>query len=144
MTAKEARDHYLAFAASPEARWTGNSAASPPASRVWRRSAPMGASMGRASRRGRSAQAALVDRTAVNDGLEIILSADRAAALDPFDRVQLAHVIDTCRRSCSLSEAGRMLFAASLAKRASSNDADRLRKYLQRFDLSWQELCDRH
>ena len=28
------------------------------------------------------------------------------------------------------------------ARRASSNDADRLRKYLQRFDLSWQELHD--
>jgi transcriptional regulatory protein RtcR len=62
------------------------------------------------------------------------------AELDPFDRVQLAHVVDTCRRSRSLSEAGRMLFAASLAKRTSSNDADRLRKYLQRFDLTWHAL----
>ena len=62
------------------------------------------------------------------------------AAIDPFDRIQLAHVINVCRRSRSLSENGRTLFAASLAKRASSNDADRLRKYLQRFDLSWRDL----
>jgi transcriptional regulatory protein RtcR len=41
-----------------------------------------------------------------------------------------------------LSEAGRALFAASRTRRASSNDADRLRKYLARFDLSWQQLQD--
>jgi transcriptional regulatory protein RtcR len=77
---------------------------------------------------------------AVDDGLGSIVPAGRMAELDPFDRVQLAHVVNTCRRSRSLSEAGRMLFAASLAKRTSSNDADRLRKYLQRFDLTWQDL----
>ena len=45
-----------------------------------------------------------------------------------------------CRRSRSLSEAGRSLFSASRARRASANDADRLRKYLQRYDLSWAQL----
>ena len=33
--------------------------------------------------------------------------------------------------------AGRVLFAASRQAKASSNDADRLRKYLQRYGLSW-------
>ena len=62
------------------------------------------------------------------------------AELDLFDRVQLAAVVDVCRRSKTLSEAGRTLFAASLAKRRSSNDADRLRKYLSRFGLDWKTL----
>jgi transcriptional regulatory protein RtcR len=70
----------------------------------------------------------------------VLAASCQAAAIDPFDRIQLAHVITICRRSRSLSEAGRTLFVASLAKRASSNDADQLRKYLQRFDLSWRAL----
>ncbi len=37
----------------------------------------------------------------------------------------------------SLSEAGRRLFAASRSRKAAPNDADRLRKYLARFGLSW-------
>ena len=61
-------------------------------------------------------------------------------ALDPFDRVQLAEVIRTCRASGSLSAAGRALFAVSRGQRKSVNDADRLRKYLQRFGLDWDTV----
>lgn len=59
------------------------------------------------------------------------------ANLDEFDRAQLAAVIRACRQSPSLSAAGRRLFAASRAEKASQNDADRLRKYLARFNLDW-------
>jgi len=45
-----------------------------------------------------------------------------------------------CRRARSLSEAGRVLFAVSRRRRTSTNDADRLRKYLARFELSWEQL----
>jgi sigma54-dependent transcription regulator len=38
------------------------------------------------------------------------------------------------------SEAGRTLFAASRAARASTNDADRVRKYLARYGLTLQEI----
>lgn len=75
-----------------------------------------------------------------DDGLDTLLSTEQVAALDPFDRVQLAYVVKICRESRTLSEAGRMLFSASLSRRGSSNDADRLRKYLGRFDLSWAGL----
>ncbi len=140
---KEARNRYLAFAGSPEARWTGN----------FRDLAASVTRMATFSPEGRidaaCAETEIVRLkrlwsvgTAANDGLDDILSPEQSVALDPFDRVQLLHVIDTCRRSRSLSEAGRTLFSASLAKRASSNDADRLRKYLQRFDLTWQGLQD--
>ena len=65
---------------------------------------------------------------------------ERAKALDEFDRVQLASVVRACRASASLSEAGRRLFARSRESRTSRNDADRLRKYLERFDLNWAAL----
>jgi transcriptional regulatory protein RtcR len=41
-----------------------------------------------------------------------------------------------------MSEAGRTLFAASRQRRSSTNDADRLRKYLARFGLSFEHVRD--
>lgn len=74
------------------------------------------------------------------DDLASMLAPAMLADLGPFYRVQLAHVVETCRASRSLSEAGRPLFAASRRKRASTNDADRLRKYLARFELAWADV----
>lgn len=65
---------------------------------------------------------------------------ERANELDRFDRVQLCDVITVCRESRSLSDAGRTLFQASRERKQSSNDADRLRKYLARFGLSFEGL----
>ena len=45
-----------------------------------------------------------------------------------------------CRAARTLSDAGRRLFAASRTRRSAPNDADRLRKYLARFGLSWAAL----
>lgn len=72
--------------------------------------------------------------------LEELIGQGRLAMIDPFDRVQLDYVIEVCRKSASLSEAGRALFAASRTQRKSTNDADRLRKYLARFDLDWTAI----
>ncbi|MDX2089114.1 MAG: RNA repair transcriptional activator RtcR [Kofleriaceae bacterium] len=63
-----------------------------------------------------------------------------ARTLDRFDRVQLADVVAVCRTASSLSAAGRILFAHSLATRTTKNDADRLRKYLARFELDFERL----
>lgn len=68
------------------------------------------------------------------------LGEEEAAALDRFDRVQLEDVLAVCADARSLSDAGRALFSESRKKKKSSNDADRLRKYLARFGLSWSEL----
>jgi transcriptional regulatory protein RtcR len=62
------------------------------------------------------------------------------AALDLFDRVQLAEVLRVCSTAKSLSDAGRTLFSESRKRRSSTNDADRMRKYLARFELSWAEI----
>ncbi len=72
--------------------------------------------------------------------LERALGRDHAADLDHFDRVQLAEVVRVCRRSPSLSAAGRELFAVSRQRKKVPNDADRLRKYLARFGLAWADL----
>lgn len=133
---KEARDRYLAFAMSPEARWPAN----------FRDLAASVTRMATLSPRGRidlacvEAEIVRLQRlwsgAAESDGLEALLGAE-AGAIDPFDRVQLAEVLRVCRASRSLSEAGRILFAASRLRRSSANDADRLRKYLARFGLDW-------
>lgn len=64
------------------------------------------------------------------------------AEIDEFDRYQLEKVIEVCRKSRTLSEAGRYLFAVSRAQKQRANDADRLKKYLAKFDLSWEQIKD--
>jgi transcriptional regulatory protein RtcR len=75
--------------------------------------------------------------------LEELLGVDQANRLDLFDRVQLAEVVRVCRASKTLSAAGRELFEMSRQAKKQSNDADLLRKYLQKFGLSWQEISER-
>jgi len=60
--------------------------------------------------------------------------------LDRFARVQLEDVLRVCRESESLSEASRVLFAESRKEKSTVNDADRLRKYLKKFGLNWEEI----
>lgn len=72
--------------------------------------------------------------------LTALLGAERAASLDRFDRVQLEDVVAVCLRASSLSDAGRILFAESRKTKSSSNDADRLRKYLARFELTFPDV----
>ena len=54
--------------------------------------------------------------------------------------MQLEYVLATCVKSKSLSEAGRALFSCSMKKKKSSNDSDRLRKYLEKFGLSFASV----
>jgi transcriptional regulatory protein RtcR len=64
----------------------------------------------------------------------------KAGDVDPFDRAQLARVLEVCARWRSLSDAGRTLFSASRGRKSSTNDADRLRKYLACYGLDWQRV----
>ncbi|MGV2497460.1 RNA repair transcriptional activator RtcR [Pelagerythrobacter aerophilus] len=138
---KEARERYLAFAESPGARWQGNfrdlaasvtrMATLCPSGRIDR--AAVDFETGRLARLWSGGNA---ERSA----LASLLGEDRLASIDPFDRVQLEYVVEVCRRSASLSDAGRMLFAASREQRRSTNDSDRLRKYLAKFGLDWSGI----
>jgi transcriptional regulatory protein RtcR len=145
---REARERYLAFARSPSAIWSGNFR-------------DFGASLRRMATlcdggrisvgeideeverlRGQwRTEGRRSERREQPDGLlERVLDQRQLAALDRFDRVQLEEVVRVCRTARSLSEAGRVLFAASRAARTSTNDADRLRKYLARFELTLQAI----
>ena len=57
-----------------------------------------------------------------------------------FDRAQLESVLEICNKCRSLSEAGRTLYGASRGRKTTTNDADRLRKYLARFGLDWSTI----
>lgn len=78
-----------------------------------------------------------------NDLLEQFFDAEQMAKIDHFDRAQLLDVIQICRISKTLSEAGRRLFQYSRTQKNSTNDASRLQKYLNRFGLSWERIKER-
>ena len=138
----DARDRYLKFAVNPATTWPGNFRDFSGSIKRLCTLAP----------RGRITDAMVIDEIAAltadwgaattDDDLRLLqdLMPDRAGRVDPFDVVQLALVIRTCRASPNLSTAGRTLFAASRQKRKTHNDADRLRKYLAKFDLQWSDL----
>lgn len=72
--------------------------------------------------------------------MDRVIGARRARTLDLFDRAQLEEVLRVCTNANSLSAAGRVLFAESRKSRTSTNDADRLRKYLARFELAFEAI----
>jgi transcriptional regulatory protein RtcR len=84
-----------------------------------------------------------VTRSQTGDSILIeVLGEARASELDRFDAPQLAEVIRVCRNSASASAAGRELFAVSRLGKTSSNDADRLKKYLARFGLRFDDVAN--
>jgi transcriptional regulatory protein RtcR len=140
---KEAREEFLKFALSPAARWSGN----------FRDLNAAVARMGTLSHGARISLELVHEEIQrlqnfwSDDGplpatgmLEDLLSAEQLEQLDLFDRLQLERVLEICKKSRSLSEAGRQLFHVSRSKKTSNNDADRLRKYLARFNLDWSRI----
>ena len=131
---REARTRLLSFATSPAARWSRNFR---DLNGVIRRLCTLSPS-GRISETLVAEEIERLERlwNDVPEGSELEGLLD-PSTLDLFDRLQLESIVAICRRSRSLSDAGRKLYAVSQQKRRSKNDADRLRKYLARFDLSW-------
>jgi transcriptional regulatory protein RtcR len=140
---KEARQRFLDFALSRSAAWKGNF-------RDLNAAVARMATLALGGRISVELVAEEIERLqfawtgpageSSDDGLRAILGEERLAGTDIFDRVQLAHVIEVCRGCRSLSEAGRVLFSASRGRKATANDADRLRKYLARFGVDWAQL----
>lgn len=138
---KEAREAFLKFARSPEAAWSANFRDLNAAVTRMATLAPKGRITPDCveAEIARLREAWKPVRSASRNEVDILTKSQRAE-IDPFDLVQLEHVIRVCRESKSLSEAGRKLFAVSRAKKAKSNDADRLKKYLARFGLGWEDV----
>jgi transcriptional regulatory protein RtcR len=75
--------------------------------------------------------------------LGALMSAEILDGLDLFDRLQLEAVIHVCGGSRTLSDAGRKLFQQSRTQKSVINDADRLRKYLGKYGISWDQVSAR-
>lgn len=135
----EAKRRYLEFALSPDARWLGN----------FRELTASVSRMATLAQAGRVTEQIVVEEIGrlraawrmpeTEDAVSLVLG-EKSEELDLFDRCQLNTVIETCRRSTSLSDAGRKLFATSRQEKKQPNDADRLRKYLARFDLDFEAV----
>jgi transcriptional regulatory protein RtcR len=141
---REARADYLAFAQSAEALWRGNF-------RDLSASITRLATLADNGRISASQVALEAERlrwqwqagSAVDLETEVSLEdvlGEAISALDCFDRIQLQAVIQVCRRHNSLSDAGRELFNVSRSQRSVINDADRLRKYLLKYGLTWERV----
>lgn len=136
---KEAREAFLKFARSPEAKWSAN----------FRDLNAAVTRMATLAPKGRiTVECVEQEKVRLMEGWRggetsaqcAVLSEDERAKLDPFDLVQLDYVLGICRESKTLSDAGRKLFAVSRASKAKANDADRLKKYLARFGLEWEQV----
>jgi transcriptional regulatory protein RtcR len=141
---KEAAERFLGFAASPEALWTANfrdlngavvrMATLAPGGRITVEEVEE--EIDRLKTAWCRKDMAGSDEEVLRD----VLTGEQLSNLDRFDAVQLAEVVRVCRQSRMLSDAGRMLFAASRRCKKNANDADRLRKYLARFGIDWHDL----
>ncbi len=136
---KEAREAFLKFARNPDAKWYANFRDLNAAVTRMATLAPKGritlseveAEMARLREGWRDVGEKVLS------GQSSVLSEEARLKIDPFDLAQLDFVIGMCRESKTLSDAGRKLYAVSRTKRSVTNDADRLKKYLSRFDLTW-------
>ena len=145
----EARSAYQHYATSPHALWSGNF-------RDLSASVTRLATLAEHGRIGISLVEAEIQRlrwqwsdvtasqtnTMGTPNMEALLGS-RMSTVDAFDLLQLQSVVAACRQHSSLSEAGRALFNVSRTQRSVVNDADRLRKYLLKFGLSWDALQDK-
>jgi transcriptional regulatory protein RtcR len=140
---KAAREQYLQFARSPQALWRANF-------RDLNSSITRMATLAVGGRiteelvaeeisRLQQAWSGFVEKME-DDGLANILSAEVLETLDLFDRLQLPQVVKICKNSRSLAQAGRELFNHSRTQKSSVNDSHRLKQYLQKFGLDFQNL----
>ncbi len=162
---ESARQKYLRFAASPEAVWSGNG-------HDLRSSATRLATLAEIGKKDSekiltvtvemateeisrlktlwAGETPVVRTVAESSGTALedarfarqVLGAERWATLDRFSRVQLADALAVCRKTENISEAGRVLFSSSRLEKKTSNDADRLRKYLLKFGISMSDVQD--
>ena len=140
---KEARQAYLKYALSSDAKWSANF-------RDLAASVTRLCTFADGSRIQLSSVEREIERLRkgwrlkANDPTEEILLSvmpqTQLSQIDPFDRPSLANAIKICRQSENLSDAGRKLFSISREHRKTKNDSDRLKKYLAKYELSWSKL----
>jgi transcriptional regulatory protein RtcR len=139
---KEAKEKFLRFAESSDASWTANF-------RDLNAAVTRMATLAAGGRIGVELVDEEVERLRHQWGgamsrrahsCDALLGLVDPFSMDRFDQAGLAEVVGVCREAKTLSDAGRELFAVSRQSKAKPNDADRLRKYLARFGLSWESV----
>jgi transcriptional regulatory protein RtcR len=146
---KEAREAFLRFARHPDSTWRGNFrdlsasitrlATLAPRGRVT--AEQVAEETAQLSRRWQKLSGDTATETlAAQDLLANFFTADQLNEIDLIDQVQLAAVLQCCRKSRSLAEAGRQLYAASRKQRSQANDSDRVRKFLAKYGLTWEQI----
>ena len=136
---KEARERFLKFSTSTSALWSANFRDLNAAIHRMATLAPAG----RINTEVVEAEITRLTKSwgaAIQTGPLDELLGQQVDEIDEFDKAQLAQVIAVCRTSKSLSAAGRTLFNVSRLAKKQPNDADRLRKYLAKFGLSFPAL----
>lgn len=148
---RESRERFLSFALDPANLWQGN----------FRDLNAMVVRMATLSDGGRITEDIVEDEisrcssaasaasegsgplpAAGSDVLSRVLGRGYASRFDAVDIAQLAHVIAVCRASKTAAEASKKLFAVSRRAKKTSNDSDRLAKFLARFDLKFREIAE--
>ena len=143
----EARDHYLAFAS--QAPWVGNfrdlsasvlrMATLAEGGRIT--AAEVTREVTRLQRLWDSRQnGELAVPAQVAPRHELLARVAPHLETDRFDAVQIETVLDAIHQSNSMAEAGRKLFAVSRSERASTNDSDRVRKFLAKWGLDYPQV----
>jgi transcriptional regulatory protein RtcR len=140
---REAREQFLRFATSSQAPWLGNF-------RDLNGAVVRMATFAPGGRITTEIVTTEIDRlknawhqpekVSVDSLLNRMMDDTKLQELDHFDRLQLTQVLKVCLQAQSLSDAGRMLFDVSRLARNTPNDADRLRKYLARYGITWSMI----
>ncbi|WNO10843.1 RNA repair transcriptional activator RtcR [Teredinibacter sp. KSP-S5-2] len=142
---KTARDIYLRFSQSPEAKWSANFR-------------DLNASI---TRMGTLADGGRITANLVKEEISRLkakwktstqagenqveqarelLGDARFSQLDLYDQIILAGITNVCRNSSSMAEAGRTLFNLSRTAKKSTNDSHRIRQLLEKYGVSFDEL----
>ena len=142
---KAAKEKYLAFGHSPEATWSAN----------FRDLNASITRMGTLADGGRITTAVVEEEitrlkikwqsstkpSSINLALiGKILGEEATAKMDYYEQLKLASIIETCRHSNSMAEAGRKLFNVSREHKKSNNDSHRVKQFLDKYSLKFEDL----
>ena len=142
---KAAREKYLKFGMSAEATWPAN----------FRDLNASITRMGTLADGGRITTAVVDDeinrlkrkwQTAQQNSwvpsaiIDPILGTDSSKSIDYYEQLKLANLIQVCKDSRSMAEAGRKLFNVSRVAKKSSNDSHRVKQLLEKYGISFDDL----
>jgi transcriptional regulatory protein RtcR len=140
---KAAREKYLAFSKSPAASWNAN----------FRDLNASITRMSTLSDGGRITEDLVAEEvlrlkhkwreTTITDPtlvLQSLLDEKTLSDMDYYDQLNLLNIIDICRNSQSMAEAGRTLFDKSRQVKKSSNDSHRVKQLLSKLDISFEKI----